>query len=211
MTGTPPVEIEARIVRRKSRAPRRRVDQPWSLLASQDVVEVGAGGGSIGWIDSVGALKVGPRSAGAHPGPVCYRAGGEEPTITDANVVLGRINSENFLGGDMSLDKEASRRAIKSKLADRLGLTVEDAALGMLKIAIAHMTLAVRGVSIERGYDPQFGARPLKRSIQRLIQDPLALKILEGEVMPGETIEVDADMKKGEMTFAPVKAKAARR
>jgi N-methylhydantoinase A len=120
-----------------------------------DVVEVGAGGGSIGWIDSVGAMKVGPKSAGASPGPVCYRAGGTEPTITDANLTLGRINGATFLGGDMSLDKEASRAALKGKLADKLGLSVEEAALGMLKIAIAHMTLAVRGVSIERGYDPR--------------------------------------------------------
>jgi N-methylhydantoinase A len=120
-----------------------------------DVVEVGAGGGSIGWIDSVGALKVGPKSAGASPGPVCYRTGGDEPTITDANLALGRINGENFLGGDMVLDRNAARRALKTKLADKLGLTVEGAALGMLKIAVAHMTLAVRGVSIERGYDPR--------------------------------------------------------
>lgn len=120
-----------------------------------DVVEVGAGGGSIGWIDSVGALKVGPKSAGASPGPVCYRTGGEEPTITDANLALGRINGENFLGGDMVLDRDAAWRALKTKLADKLGLTIEEAALGMLKIAVAHMTLAVRGVSIERGYDPR--------------------------------------------------------
>jgi N-methylhydantoinase A len=125
------------------------------MLPVVDVVEVGAGGGSIGWIDSVGALKVGPKSAGASPGPVCYRTGGEEPTITDANLVLGRLDADNFLGGDMKLDKEASRIAIKTKLADKLGLTVEEAALGMLKIAVAHMTLAVRGVSIERGYDPR--------------------------------------------------------
>jgi len=125
------------------------------MLPVVDVVEVGAGGGSIGWIDSVGALKVGPKSAGAAPGPVCYRTGGEEPTITDANLTLGRLNGENFLGGDMALDKAASRAALKEKLADKLGLTVEEAALGMLKIAVAHMTLAVRGVSIERGYDPR--------------------------------------------------------
>jgi N-methylhydantoinase A len=125
------------------------------MLPVVDVVEVGAGGGSIGWIDSVGALKVGPKSAGASPGPVCYRAGGTEPTITDCNLALGRLNGENFLGGDMSLDRTASRAALKEKLADKLGLTVEEAALGMVKIAVAHMTLAVRGVSIERGYDPR--------------------------------------------------------
>ena len=125
------------------------------MLPVVDVVEVGAGGGSIGWIDSVGALKVGPKSAGASPGPVCYRQGGEEPTITDANLVLGRLDAENFLGGEMKLDKAAAHASIKEKLADGLGLGVEEAALGMLKIAVAHMTLAVRGVSIERGYDPR--------------------------------------------------------
>jgi N-methylhydantoinase A len=125
------------------------------MLPVVDVVEVGAGGGSIGWIDSVGAMKVGPKSAGASPGPVCYRAGGTEPTITDCNLALGRLNGANFLGGDMSLDRDASRAALKEKLADKLGLTIEEAALGMLKITIAHMTLAVRGVSIERGYDPR--------------------------------------------------------
>jgi len=125
------------------------------MLPVVDVVEVGAGGGSIGWIDSVGAMKVGPKSAGAAPGPVCYRAGGKEPTITDANLALGRLNGENFLGGDMPLDKPAARAALKDKLADKLGLSIEEAALGMLKIAVAHMTLAVRGVSIERGYDPR--------------------------------------------------------
>jgi N-methylhydantoinase A len=125
------------------------------MLPVVDVVEVGAGGGSIGWIDEVGALKVGPRSAGASPGPVCYGAGGEEPTITDANLILGRIDPKNFLGGEMLLDLAAARAAMKSKVADPLGLSIEEAALGMLRITIAHMTLAVRGVSIERGYDPR--------------------------------------------------------
>jgi N-methylhydantoinase A len=125
------------------------------MLPVIDVVEVGAGGGSIGCIDEVGALKVGPRSAGASPGPVCYRAGGDEPTLTDANVILGRIDPNNFLGGEMILDLAAARAAMKVKVADPLGMTVEEAALGMLRIGIAHMTLAVRGVSIERGYDPR--------------------------------------------------------
>jgi N-methylhydantoinase A len=125
------------------------------MLPVVDVVEVGAGGGSIGWIDEVGALKVGPRSAGAKPGPVCYGAGGTEPTITDANLVLGRLDGRNFLGGEMPLDVAAARAALESKLARPLGLSIEEAALGMLRIAVAHMTLAVRGVSIERGYDPR--------------------------------------------------------
>jgi len=125
------------------------------MLPVVDVVEVGAGGGSIGWIDSVGALKVGPKSAGASPGPVCYCTGGEEPTITDANLVLGRLDGNNFLGGEMRLDEAAARAALTEKLARKLGLSVAETALGMLKIAVAHMTLAVRGVSIERGYDPR--------------------------------------------------------
>ena len=125
------------------------------MLPVVDVVEVGAGGGSIGWIDEVGGLKVGPQSAGASPGPVCYAAGGTEPTLTDANLILGRIDPHNFLGGEMILDLAAARAAMKAKVADPLGLTIEEAALGMLRIGIAHMTLAVRGVSIERGYDPR--------------------------------------------------------
>jgi N-methylhydantoinase A len=120
-----------------------------------DVHTIGAGGGSIASVDASGLLRVGPESAGATPGPICYGRGGTRPTITDANLVLGRLDADNFLGGDMKLDQEASRAAIKTKLADKLGLTVEEAALGMLKIAVAHMTLAVRGVSIERGYDPR--------------------------------------------------------
>ena len=120
-----------------------------------DIVEVGAGGGSIAWIDEVGALKVGPRSAGGHPGPVCYGQGGTEPTVTDANVVLGRLVADRFLGGEMPLNIEASREAIRTKLAEPLGLTVEETALGIIRIAIAEMSLAVRSVSVGRGYDPR--------------------------------------------------------
>ena len=79
------------------------------MLPMIDVVEVGAGGGSIAWIDDIGALKVGPQSAGADPGPICYRGGGTEPTITDANVVLGRLDPDNFLGGQMKLDADGAR------------------------------------------------------------------------------------------------------
>jgi N-methylhydantoinase A len=125
------------------------------MLPVVDIVEVGAGGGSIAWIDDVGALKVGPRSAGGHPGPVCYGEGGTEPTVTDANVVLGRLSRDRFLGGEMPLDVEAARAAIRSKIADPLELTVEEAALGIIRIAIAEMSLAVRSVSVARGYDPR--------------------------------------------------------
>jgi N-methylhydantoinase A len=120
-----------------------------------DIVEVGAGGGSIAWIDEVGALKVGPRSAGGHPGPVCYGQGGTEPTVTDANVVLGRLVADRFLGGEMPLDVEAARKEITDQIATPLDMTVEQAALGIIDIAIAEMSLAVRSVSVGRGYDPR--------------------------------------------------------
>ena len=120
-----------------------------------DVVEVGAGGGSIAWIDEVGALKVGPQSAGADPGPICYRGGGTEPTITDANVALGRLNPDDFLGGEMRLDGEAAWRGIKEKIADPLKLDVVAASEAIVDIAINKMSLAVREVSVEKGYDPR--------------------------------------------------------
>ena len=125
------------------------------MLPVVDIIEVGAGGGSIAWIDAVGALKVGPRSAGGHPGPVCYGQGGTEPTVTDANVVLGRVVASRFLGGEMPLDIEAARESIRVKIAEPLGMTVNEAALGIVKIAIAEMSLAVRGVSVARGFDPR--------------------------------------------------------
>jgi N-methylhydantoinase A len=125
------------------------------MLPVVDIIEVGAGGGSIAWLDAVGALKVGPRSAGGHPGPVCYGQGGTEPTVTDANVVLGRVIASHFLGGEMPLDVAAAREAVRTKVAEPLGLGIEEAALGIIRIAVAEMSLAVRGVSVERGYDPR--------------------------------------------------------
>jgi N-methylhydantoinase A len=125
------------------------------MLPMIDVVEVGAGGGSIAWIDDVGALKVGPHSAGADPGPICYRGGGADPTITDANVVLGRIDPHNFLGGDIVLDAEGARAGIERKIAKPLGLGAVAAAAAVVEIAIAKMSLAVREVSVEKGFDPR--------------------------------------------------------
>ena len=125
------------------------------MLPMIDVVEVGAGGGSIAWLDDIGALKVGPQSAGADPGPICYRGGGTEPTITDANVVLGRLDPDNFLGGTMKLDAEAARRGIKEKIADPLKLDAIVAAQAIVDIAINKMSLAVREVSVAKGYDPR--------------------------------------------------------
>ena len=125
------------------------------MLPMIDVVEVGAGGGSIAWIDEVGALKVGPQSAGADPGPICYRGGGNEPTITDANVVLGRIDPDNFLGGEMQLDAQAASRGIAEKIARPLNMDTVQAAQAIVEIAIAKMSLAVREVSVAKGYDPR--------------------------------------------------------
>jgi N-methylhydantoinase A len=120
-----------------------------------DIVEVGTGGGSIASLDEGGALHVGPNSAGAEPGPVCYGQGGQEPTITDANVVLGRISPMQFLGGEMTLDREGAFEALNSRVAKPLGLSLERAASGILEIATASMANAVRHVTLERGLDPR--------------------------------------------------------
>jgi N-methylhydantoinase A len=133
-----------------------------------DVHVIGAGGGSIAWLDDAGALKVGPRSAGAEPGPVAYANGGTEPTLTDANVVLHRLNPVALLGGRMNVDEQAARRAIAEKIAETMGLSVEQAALGIIRIAVANMSRAIRSVSTEKGHDtrefvlfPFGGAGPL--------------------------------------------------
>jgi N-methylhydantoinase A len=125
------------------------------MLPMIDVVEVGAGGGSIAWIDDIGALKVGPHSAGADPGPICYRGGGTEPTITDANVVLGRLDPDNFLGGQMKLDADGAARGIGAKIATPLKMTQTAAAQAILDISISTMSLAVREVSVKKGFDPR--------------------------------------------------------
>jgi len=120
-----------------------------------DLVEVGAGGGSIAWIDSGGVLRVGPRSAGALPGPACYPDGGSEPTITDASLVLGRINPSFFLGGAISLRSDAARSAIQRRCADPLGMSPVETAMGVVEIANETMAQAMRLVSVARGYDPR--------------------------------------------------------
>jgi N-methylhydantoinase A len=120
-----------------------------------DVVEVGAGGGSIAHLDVAGALRIGPQSAGGRPGPVCYGWGGVKPTVTDANAVLGRLNPERFLGGEMGLDVDAAKAAFESEVGTPLGLSAEHAALAVINIAVNMMGLAVRSVSIERGVDPR--------------------------------------------------------
>ena len=120
-----------------------------------DLVEIGAGGGSIAWVDSGGILRVGPQSAGADPGPVCYGQGGTEPTITDANLVLGRLQPDLFLGGRLQLDVDAARQAIDEKCAQALGMEVVQTAHGIVEIANAAMVNALRLVSVQRGYDPR--------------------------------------------------------
>jgi N-methylhydantoinase A len=120
-----------------------------------DVVEVGAGGGSIASIDDIGALKVGPQSSGAEPGPICYSRGGTEPTITDANVILGRIGAHDFLGGEMALDRDAATKGMEIRVAQALKMDAAEAARAVVQIAIAKMSLAVREVSVEKGYDPR--------------------------------------------------------
>ncbi len=120
-----------------------------------DIVEVGAGGGSIAWVDQTGRLHVGPKSAGADPGPACYGKGSHDPTVTDADVVLGRINPDRFLGGSMNLDVAAARQAVREKVGKPLGLSIEEAALGIATIADSAMSLAVRAVSVNKGVDPR--------------------------------------------------------
>ena len=122
--------------------------------AVMDLVEVGAGGGSIAWVDAGGAMRVGPQSAGAEPGPACYGRGGTAPTITDANLVLGRLDAAYFLGGRLDLDAAAARRAVDT-VARPLGLEAEVAAAGIVEIADATMIEAVKLVSVQRGHDPR--------------------------------------------------------
>ncbi|HYM32275.1 MAG TPA: hydantoinase/oxoprolinase family protein, partial [Candidatus Cybelea sp.] len=127
-----------------------------------EITTIGAGGGSIAWVDRGGLLQVGPESAGSEPGPVCYGLGAERPTVTDANLVLGRINAERPIGGKLArLDTGAARRAIKRTIGEPLGLEDIGAAEAIVRVANARMAGAIRVVSIERGYNPrQFAAMP---------------------------------------------------
>lgn len=124
-------------------------------VPSLDIVEVGAGGGSVAWIDDGGALRVGPQSAGAEPGPVCYGRGGQEPTVTDANVVLGYMNPEAIAGATLRINRQAAWEAIEQKIANPLKLDVLPAAYGITQVANATMMRALRAVSTERGRDPR--------------------------------------------------------
>ena len=120
-----------------------------------DLVTIGAGGGSIAYIDSAGGFHVGPRSAGADPGPACYGKGGDEPTVTDAQVALGRLDADRMLGGDLPVDPDLASRAIERKVGQKLGLSVKDAALGIIRVINSNMALAIRSSSVARGVDPR--------------------------------------------------------
>ncbi|NTF10579.1 hydantoinase/oxoprolinase family protein [Agrobacterium rubi] len=125
------------------------------LVPMIDIDAIGAGGGSIAYIDGGGAFRVGPRSAGSVPGPACYAKGGSEPTVTDAQVVLGRMDPEQFLGGDLKIDGTLSTKAVKEHIADKLGMSVTEAALGILKIINNNMALAINANSVAKGIDPR--------------------------------------------------------
>ncbi len=133
-----------------------------------DVQAIGAGGGSLAWIDEGGALNVGPESAGSEPGPACYGLGGEQPTVTDANLVLGRLNPEYFLGGEMKLHPELAEAAIVQHVSEPLGVSLEEAASGIIRVVNANMERAISVNSTEKGFDvrefallPFGGAGPL--------------------------------------------------
>jgi len=138
-----------------------RMTREWSVeygypirFPSIDVSTIGAGGGSLAWIDDGGSLRNGPQSAGASPGPACYGRGGSEPTNSDANLVLGRLGT-SLVGGAMTLDEEAAEQAIRETVADPLGVTVEEGANAILHVANTNMANAVRLISVGRGYDPR--------------------------------------------------------
>ncbi len=141
--GSPMIKNDGEIARHKI------------ALPMLDIHTIGAGGGSIGWLDEGGLLRMGPQSAGADPGPACYMKGGELPTTTDANVVLGYLDPGYFAGGKMKLDLAAARRAIETHIARPMGLSIEEAAAGMYRVACNNMAQGVREVTIKRGFDPR--------------------------------------------------------
>ncbi len=120
-----------------------------------EIHTVGAGGGSIGWVDSGGALQVGPHSAGADPGPACYGFGGIEPTVTDAHVILGRVNPDYFSGGEIHINSRLSEQAVMNRISSPLDIGLEESAEGMLRVINAVMGKAIRKLSVERGHDPR--------------------------------------------------------
>ena len=132
-----------------------KIDRHHIALPMLDIHTIGAGGGSIGWIDEGGLLRMGPQSAGADPGPACYQKGGRLPTTTDANLILGFLNPEFFAGGKIRLDMDAARLAVEEHIAKPLGMDIERAAAGMYRISCTNMAQGVREISIRRGFDPR--------------------------------------------------------
>ncbi len=154
-----------------------------------DLAEVSAGGGSIAWVDRAGALRVGPHSAGADPGPVCYRRGGSEPTVTDCNLLLGYLNADSLLAGDLPIDIEAARTAVEEKLARPLGVDVPTAAAAVIDVVNNAMGEALKIVSVQRGHDPRDftlaafgGAGPLHAAA---LADELAVPTVLCPPIPG--------------------------
>lgn len=141
--GSPMIKNDGEIARHKI------------ALPMLDIHTIGAGGGSIGWLDEGGLLRMGPQSAGADPGPACYGKGGRLPATTDANVVLGYLDPDFFAGGKMKLDAAAARKAIEEHIARPMGLSIEEAAAGMYRVACNNMAQGVREVTIKRGFDPR--------------------------------------------------------
>jgi len=131
------------------------IDRLRIALPMLGIVTIGAGGGSIGWVDEGGLLRMGPQSAGSNPGPACYDLGGELPTCTDADLILGYLDKDFFAGGKIPLSFEKAEKAIKEKIADPLGMDVEQAAAGMYRIINVNMATGVREVSVKRGHDPR--------------------------------------------------------
>jgi len=124
-------------------------------VSAVDVNTIGAGGGSIAWVDSGGLLKIGPQSAGSHPGPACYNFGGVDPTVTDADLILGYLNPDYFWGGEMKIYPELAEKAIRDKIAKPLGISVADAAHGIFEIVNRNMAAAISVITIEKGIDPR--------------------------------------------------------
>jgi len=135
--------------------PEQVVNQYTLYQTAVDVESIGSGGGSIAWVDDADQLHVGPQSAGADPGPACYDQGGEKPTLTDADLVLGYLDPDYFVGGDRELNSEKAREVIRTEVADPMGISVEEAAAGIFRIVNSHMGDLLRKVTIERGYDPR--------------------------------------------------------
>src|SRR5207249_1678745 len=121
---------------------------------SIDIHSIGAGGGSIVWVDAGGALRIGPESAGSDPGPACYGLGGVRPTVTDANLILGILNPQGLLGGKLQLDRNWAETALRP-IADKFGVSVEESASGVYRIVTANVAEAIREVTVKRGTDPR--------------------------------------------------------